>query len=47
MPIYFGGASDAAIQVGARHADVYALFGEPRASLKAMMDRISAEGGTV
>ena len=43
VPIYFGGASDAAIQVGARHADVYALFGEPRASLKAMMDRISAE----
>ena len=43
VPIYFGGASDAAIRVGARHADVYALFGEPRASVKAMMDRISAE----
>ena len=43
VPIYFGGASDAAIRVGAKHADVYALFGEPRASAKAMMDRISAE----
>ena len=43
VPIYFGGASDAAVQVGAKHADVYALFGEHRASVKAMMDRISKE----
>jgi alkanesulfonate monooxygenase len=43
VPIYFGGASDAAVQVGAKHADVYALFGEPRASVKAMMDRISTQ----
>lgn len=28
-PIYFGGSSDAAIDVAGRHADVYALWGEP------------------
>ena len=31
LPIYFGGSSDAAIAVSARHADVYALWGEPLA----------------
>ena len=31
LPIYFGGSSDAAIAVAARHADVYALWGEPLA----------------
>src|SRR6266849_6383360 len=31
IPIYFGGASEAALQVGAKHADVYALWGEPLA----------------
>lgn len=41
-PIYFGGASDAAIRVGAKHSDVYALFGEPRAAVRTMMDRITA-----
>ena len=43
VPIYFGGASDAAVRVGAKHCDVYALFGEPRAATRAMMDRILAE----
>jgi alkanesulfonate monooxygenase len=28
LPVFFGGASDAAIQVAGKHADVYALFGE-------------------
>ena len=42
-PIYFGGASDAAIRVGAKHSDVYALFGEPRAAVQTMMDRITTE----
>ena len=28
IPIYFGGASDAAIAVAGKHADVYALWGE-------------------
>src|SRR5262245_61469133 len=43
VPIYFGGASDAALRVGAKHCDVYALFGEPRAAVRAMMERILAE----
>jgi len=29
LPIYFGGSSGEAIAVSARHADVYALWGEP------------------
>jgi alkanesulfonate monooxygenase len=43
VPIYFGGASDAAVRVGAKHSDVYALFGEPRAAIQQMMERIRAE----
>jgi alkanesulfonate monooxygenase len=43
IPIYFGGASDAAIAVGAKHSDVYALFGEPRAEIQAMIERIRTE----
>jgi alkanesulfonate monooxygenase len=31
IPIYFGGSSDAAYRVGGKHADVYALWGEPLA----------------
>ena len=34
IPIYFGGASAAAIDVGARYADVYMLWGEPLAALR-------------
>jgi alkanesulfonate monooxygenase len=43
IPIYFGGASDAAVQVGAKHCNVYALFGEPRAATRVMMERILAQ----
>jgi alkanesulfonate monooxygenase len=43
VPIYFGGASEAAVRVGAKHCDVYALFGEPRAAVQKMMERILAE----
>jgi alkanesulfonate monooxygenase len=43
VPLYFGGASDAAVRVGAKHCDVYALFGEPRAAVRATMERILAE----
>ncbi len=28
IPVYFGGASDAAIEVAGKHADIYALWGE-------------------
>lgn len=39
IPIYFGGASGAAVPVGAKHADVYMLWGEPLAAVK---ERIAA-----
>lgn len=42
LPIFFGGASDAALSVAARHADVYALFGEPLSDTSAMLDRVRA-----
>jgi len=29
IPLFFGGQSDAAVEVGAEHADTYMLFGEP------------------
>ncbi len=29
IPVYFGGASEAAIRVGGKHADAYAFWGEP------------------
>jgi alkanesulfonate monooxygenase len=31
IPLYFGGSSQAAYRVGGKHADVYALWGEPLA----------------
>lgn len=40
VPIYFGGASDAAIQVGAKHADVYALWGETLAQVRETVDKV-------
>jgi alkanesulfonate monooxygenase len=45
LPIFFGGASDAALRVAARHADVYALFGEPLADTKAVLARLRAAAG--
>ncbi len=42
LPIYFGGSSDAAIAVAARHADVYALWGEPLAAVRAHIERVRA-----
>ncbi len=35
VPLYFGGASDAALEIGAKECDVYALWGEPLAEVKA------------
>ena len=34
VPLYFGGASESAHRIGARHADVYMLWGEPLAAVK-------------
>src|SRR5690349_17629687 len=38
IPLYFGGASEAAHAIGAKHCDVYMLWGEP---LAAIADRIA------
>ena len=37
VPLFFGGASEDAKRVGARFADVYALWGEPIAAIKAQI----------
>jgi alkanesulfonate monooxygenase len=39
VPLYFGGASEPAVAAGARHADVYMLWGEP---LEQVRERITA-----
>jgi alkanesulfonate monooxygenase len=39
VPLYFGGASAAAVAAGAKHCDVYAFWGEPVAAVK---ERIAA-----
>ncbi len=43
IPIYFGGASDAAIRVAGKHADVFALWGESLAQTKETIQRVRAE----
>lgn len=43
IPIYFGGASDAAIRTAAKHADVYALWGETHAQVREITGRVRAE----
>ncbi len=40
IPIYFGGASDAAIAVAGKHADVYALWGETHAQVQEIVARV-------
>ena len=42
IPIYFGGSSGPAIEVGAKRADVYALWGEPLAAVKEQIAAIQA-----
>jgi alkanesulfonate monooxygenase SsuD/methylene tetrahydromethanopterin reductase-like flavin-dependent oxidoreductase (luciferase family) len=36
-PLFFGGSSEGALEMGARHCDVFAIFGEPLAETR---DRI-------
>jgi alkanesulfonate monooxygenase len=43
FPLYFGGSSEAAYRVGAKHADVYALWGEPLAETKQQIESIRAQ----
>ena len=43
VPIYFGGASEPALKVAGRHADVYALWGESLAQAGDLVRRVRAE----
>jgi alkanesulfonate monooxygenase len=42
LPIYFGGASDDAVRVGGRHADVYAFWGEPLEGIRQRIAQVRA-----
>jgi alkanesulfonate monooxygenase len=42
IPVYFGGSSDAAIDVAGRHADVYALWGETLDQVRDTIARVRA-----
>ncbi len=42
LPIYFGGASDDAVRVGSRHADVYAFWGEPLDGIRERISQVRA-----
>ena len=46
MPLWFGGVSEAAIPVGAKHADTYALFGEPRSQVTELMALLQHQAAT-
>jgi alkanesulfonate monooxygenase len=43
IPLYFGGASPAALAVGSEHADVYMLWGEPVAQIAGRIADIRAQ----
>ncbi len=40
IPVYFSGASEAAIQVAGKHADVYMLWGESLAQTQELLERV-------
>jgi alkanesulfonate monooxygenase len=42
IPLYFGGASGAAVPIGAKHDDVYMLWGEPLAAVKERIAEVKA-----
>src|SRR5262249_54049208 len=42
VPIYFGGSSDAAVEVGAKHAETYMVWGEPLADVRDMIAKVKA-----
>src|SRR6185312_659194 len=42
IPLYFGGASEAAHRIGARHCDVYMLWGEPLAAIRERIATVRA-----
>ncbi len=41
VPLWFGGVSAAAIPVGAKHCDTYALFGEPLAAVRDLISQLN------
>ncbi|RZF27162.1 LLM class flavin-dependent oxidoreductase [Paraburkholderia sp. UYCP14C] len=43
VPIYFGGASEPALAVAGKHADVYALWGESKQQVHEQITRVQAE----
>ena len=43
LPIYFGGMSGPALPVGAKHANVFAMWGEPVAAVQAQIDEVNTE----
>lgn len=45
LPLFFGGASDIALDVGSRRADVFALWGEPRAAIRERVADIRHRAG--
>ena len=42
IPVYFGGASEDAVRVGGKHADVYAFWGEPLAGIAERIRQVRA-----
>ncbi|MEX6675953.1 LLM class flavin-dependent oxidoreductase [Pseudomonas sp. W2Oct36] len=43
IPLYFGGASQAALEVAGKHADVYALWGETYEQVRDIVKQVRAE----
>lgn len=43
IPIFFGGVSEAALRVAAKHADVYMLWGETHAQVREVTTRLRAD----
>ncbi len=43
LPVYFGGSSEDAIRVAGKHADVFALWGEPLASAAETVNAVKTE----
>ncbi len=46
VPIFFGGASDIALDVAGRHADVYALWGESLEQVRELTHRVRAKAAS-
>ena len=42
LPVFFGGSSEEALEVTGKHADVYALWGEPLAEVKEVVKQVRA-----